>query len=236
MDEERLYGDRAGLYDPIYHFVDYAGGAARLHEVLASEGIADGGRFLEGACGTGSFLDPLSRWYMVAGFDRSPEMLAVARGKLPETPLFEADLAGFEVDRPFDAAGCLFSSIGYLHTDAALAGCARSFARALRPGGVLLIEPWIFRENWREGEPHLQTYESPDLKLCRANVSRSEGDFALLDFHWLVVRQNRGVEHFSERHRLRFWPLQQMEGALGEAGFEVRFIAGGRGLIIGRRR
>ena len=44
-------------------------------------------------------------------------------------------------------------------------------------GGVLVIEPWITPEDWRVGEPHLQTYDSPDLKLARANVARREGDW-----------------------------------------------------------
>ena len=44
---------------------------------------------------------------------------------------------------------------------------------------------------------------------------------AVLDFHWLVVRRDRDVEHFSERHRLRFWTREEMTAAFEEAGFEI---------------
>jgi daunosaminyl-N,N-dimethyltransferase/N-dimethyltransferase len=236
MDDHRMYGDRAELYDLVYSGRDYAADAERLHGILEAEGVADGGRFLEVACGTGIYLVEFSRWYEVVGLDVSPAMLEIARGKLPDVELLEEDMSDFEVEGAFDAVGCLFSSLGYLRTGTALAGAAASFARALRPGGILLVQPWIFREDWREGEPHLQTYDSEDLKLCRANVAKSEGDEAVLNFHWLVVRRGESIEHFTERHRLRFWTREEMTGAFEEAGFDVRFEPEGRGLFVARRR
>ena len=235
MDDHGMYGDRARLYDLIYDFKDYAEDAERLHAILAAEGVADGGRFLEVACGTGTYLVEFRRWYEVAGLDQSGAMLAIARQNLPDVELIRGDMSDFEVARAFDAVGCLFSSIGYLRTEAALVGAAASFARALRPGGVLLVQPWIFREDWRDGEPHLMTGGSDDVKVCRANVAASEGDDAILDFHWLVVRRGEGVEHFTERHRLRFWTREEMDAAFADAGFDVRYEAEGRGLYVCRR-
>jgi len=236
MTDHGMYGERAGLYDLIYHHRDYAADAERLHDILLDEGVADGGRLLEAACGTGRYLAEFARWYRVAGLDASPEMLAIARERQPDADLIEADMAEFRADGPFDAVACLFSSIGYLRAEERLAGAARSFAAALRPGGVLLVQPWVFPEDWREGEPHLETYDSEDVKLCRASVARSEGSDAVLDFHWLVVRRDAGVEHFTETHRLRFWMREEMTGAFEAAGFEVRFEEEGRGLFVGRRR
>lgn len=236
MEDRRMYGDRADLYDLIYTFIDYAGGAERLHDVLRAEGVADGGRFLEVACGTGSYLVELRRFYEVEGLDVSEEMLAIARRKLPEVAFRRADMSAFAVERTFDAVGCLFSSIGYLKTEAELDGAARCFAAALRPGGVLLVQPWIFPDRWRNGEPHVQTYDSDDLKLVRANVAKCEGDLSILDFHWLVVPRGGEVEHFTERHLTRMWTRERMERAFADAGFDVRYEEEGRGLFVGRRR
>ena len=36
MDRKGLYGERAALYDPIYHWKDYVGEAQRLHELLST--------------------------------------------------------------------------------------------------------------------------------------------------------------------------------------------------------
>ena len=146
-------------------------------------------------------------------------------------------MCDFEVDEPYDAVLCLFSSIGYALTLDDLRSAARSFRRAVRTGGVLVLEPWVLPEVWRgDGEPHLQTYEDDDLKLCRANVSRCEGDISVLDFHWLVVRRDEGVEHFTEQHRLRLHSRAEMEEALTDAGFDIRFDEEGRGTFVGRAR
>jgi hypothetical protein len=99
---------------------------------------------------------------------------------------------------------------------------ARAFARALRPGGLLLVEPWISSEDYQAGMPHMHTYESDELKVCRSNVSKRDSEHAILDFHWLVARADQDVEYFTERHVLRFYTQEQMQAALTDAGFEVR--------------
>ena len=48
--------------------------------------------------------------------------------------------------RRFDVITCLFSTIGYVKTYQNLAKTLRNFADHLRPGGLLLIEPWFTEE------------------------------------------------------------------------------------------
>src|SRR5438105_138382 len=103
MDEHGMYGARAEYYDPIYHWKDYAADAVRIRAILAAEGVADGARIIEAACGTGSYLARLRDRYEVSGFDLSEDMLAIARRKLPGVALFRADMAEFAVERPADA-------------------------------------------------------------------------------------------------------------------------------------
>ena len=115
-EAQGLYGDRARYYDAIYHFKPYGKEAERIHELLRTAGVADGARILEAACGTGTYLTHLIAWYDVAGFDLYPQILEIARAKLPNIHLFEGDMVNFEVEEPFDAILCLFSSIGYVWT------------------------------------------------------------------------------------------------------------------------
>ncbi|MHC4860029.1 MAG: class I SAM-dependent DNA methyltransferase [Planctomycetota bacterium] len=238
MTDQALYGDRAELYDLIYHGKDYAAEAESLRTLLAEHGVADVASVLEAACGTGSHLAELHRWYRVSGFDLSEAVLDIARTKVPDVPLFVADMCDFEIEEPADAVLCLFSSIGYAVGEDRLSDAARAFARALRPGGVLVVEPWLTPEQYRTGFPNLQTYESDDLKLCRANVSRREGDLSILDFHWLVVPAGGEVEHVTERHVLQLYTREQMLAALEGAGFDVGYreegLMPGRGLYVGR--
>ncbi len=240
MTDPPLYTDLAQYYDLIYLDKDYPGEAVRLHSLLAAEGVADGARVLETACGTGRYLAQLAGWYRMTGLDRSEAMLTVARLRVADVPLLTGDLTRFTVDRPYDAVLCLFSSIGYLTTGDALDRAVRRMAAALAPGGVLVIEPWITPDDWKGGRPAMQTYESDDLKLCRTCIARRDGDMALIDFHWLIARAGRGVEHRVDPHVLWMCTRERMIDALTAAGLEARFEPEGlmsdhRGLYVARK-
>ncbi len=240
MARETLYQDRAALYDRIYHWKDYATESEKLRGVLAAEGVPEGARILEAACGTGSHLAHLRTSYDVAGFDKSEAMVAIAREKLPEVSLGVADMTSFELARPVRAILCLFSSIAYLLTDAELAAAARRFAAALEPGGVLVVEPWLAPEDCVPGHASMHTYDAPELKLARSCVVEVEGDLTILDMHWLVTERDRGVTYFVERHELRLMPRARLVEVFARAGFDARFEPDGlmpkRGLLIARRR
>jgi daunosaminyl-N,N-dimethyltransferase/N-dimethyltransferase len=238
MESNSMYGDRAELYDLIYDWKDYAAEAEALRELLGEHGIEDGASVLEAACGTGSHLEALSSWYRVSGFDLSEAMLEIARKKVSDVPLFRADMRDFEVEEPVDAVLCLFSSIGYAVGEDRLGAAAACFARALRPGGVLVVEPWLTPDAYYPGRAHMETYLGEDVKVCRANVSKREGDLSILDFHWLVARSGAGVEHFTERHVLQLYTVEQTLAALEASGFEAEYEEGGakgRGVYVGRK-
>lgn len=69
---------------------------------------------LELACGTGSYLQHLSNYYEVAGLDISSLMLSIARNKLPNVPLYQADMLRFQFDKSFDVIICMNDSINHL--------------------------------------------------------------------------------------------------------------------------
>jgi SAM-dependent methyltransferase len=238
---EALYRDRADLYDRIYHWKDYASEAMRLVEILGARGVRDGARVLEVACGTGGHLVPLSARYSIAGIDLQAGMLAVARRKLPDVDLRVADMADFGVESPFDAVLCLFSSIGYLLTEERLRGAARCFARALRPGGCLIVEPWIAPEDWKPGHVSLDTASDEEGVLARAARAERQGDHSVVEFQWALAGRAGGVQGFHERHRMWLCPRETMRRVLEEAGFEVDWDPQGlpgprsRGLFLGCR-
>ncbi len=237
---ESMYGSRAALYDLIYHWKDYQTESEALRALLEREGVAPGARLLEAAMGTGQHLERLAAHYEVAGFDLNEGVLNVARARLPGASLWTADMADFAVDRPYDALICMFSAIGYLLDRESLLRAARCFRAALRPGGVLIVEPWLTPEQWSVGRPNLQTYDSPTLKLARATISDRDGDISVMDMHWLVVPEGGPIEHFVDTHRTWLCPRDVMTATFEEAGFSVRFeepgLPRGRGLFVGRAR
>jgi SAM-dependent methyltransferase len=237
-----MYGAHADFYDPIYAFKDYAAESSRLRALLSREGIAEGSAILEAGCGTGAHLLHLSKWYRASGFDLNPGMLACARRKLPESVLlFEADMAAFDLATPVDAVISLFGSIGYVHPLARLEAAASCFFRALRPGGVLIVEPFVAPEVFVAGRTFMHTYDGPELKLCRMSSSAREGDLAELHFHWTALRSGAlEPERFSEKHTLYLIPSGTMLEVFTRAGFEARFdrssgFSDDRGILIAGR-
>lgn len=240
MDHSTIYASRAELYDLIYSFKDYRAEVLRIAELLGGMGVAPGARVLEAACGTGNHLVHLRHIYTMSGFDLHEPMVRLAARKAPGVQLWAADMADFRVDRPVDALVCLFSSIGYLPDEAALRRAARCFAAAVRPGGVLVVEPWFTPDTWKTGGAYMTTGSTPEVKAARLNLSGRDGDHSVLDMHWLVARAGVGVESFVEHHRLWLCPHPTLLSAFSDAGFDVVLEPHGlmpdRGLVIGRRR
>jgi predicted TPR repeat methyltransferase len=69
---------------------------------------------LELACGTGNILAQLVDEYAVTGIDLSPNMLKIAREKLPDAELHVADMTDFNLGKKFDVIICLFDSVNHL--------------------------------------------------------------------------------------------------------------------------
>ncbi|MCB9780431.1 MAG: class I SAM-dependent methyltransferase [Alphaproteobacteria bacterium] len=249
----RLYHDRADLYDVVYQWKDYGEDIDRIEQILREEGVPPGARVLEAACGTGNYLVHLQDRYRVAGFDLSPEMAAIARAKVPGAPVHVADMTSVDpaqVGGDWDAVVCLFSGIGYIWPQGRLTAALAAMGRLLRPGGVLLIEPWLRPDAWRVGKPTLQTVALPDwdanpadLYVARGGVSaeRMDGDcrISVIDLHYLVIERDRGVEHFVETHELWLCPPETLVESAGHAGLRARYDSGGllqdRGLLVARR-
>ena len=236
----RLYSDLARYYDLIYHWKPYAREAGRLHEILAREGVADGADLCDVACGTGSHIAELARWYRVRGRDLNAGMVEEARRKLPDVSLSVADMAETPLSPPADAMLCLFSAIGYVYPEERLVRAVHNFAAGLAPGGVLIVEPWVEAAVFQPGTPMLQTHETADLKLCRALVTRRDGDFAVLEFHWLVAGAGEPrVRHEVEEHRLWLVPHDHLIELLEGAGLSTRVepdaLNTDRPLLVARR-
>ncbi|HYU38320.1 MAG TPA: class I SAM-dependent methyltransferase [Acidimicrobiia bacterium] len=96
------------------------------------------GRALDAACGTGRHAAHLAeRGHEVAGVDGSPEMLELARGRVPEdVRLREGDLHALPVDDgEFDLALC---ALALGHCDELRAPVAE-LARAVHSGGAVVL-------------------------------------------------------------------------------------------------
>jgi len=95
------------------------------------------GRALDAACGTGRHTSYLAeRGFEVSGIDASPEMLALARVKVPRATLEIGEVTRLEFDdAQFDLVVCALA-VDHVNN---LAGAIGEFARVTRTGGRILI-------------------------------------------------------------------------------------------------
>ena len=229
-----MFSRSTRLYDAIYASIrDYPREAAELDRLIQER--RPGARtLLDIACGTGAHLEHLTG-YEVEGLDLDPEMLGVARERLPNVPLHEGDMADFDLGKRFDAVVCMFSSIGYVRTAERLRSAVASMARHLEPGGVLVVEPWLSPEVWVDRHVGAVFVDQPELKIARMNVGEREGNLSIFEFEYLVGTPN-GLERFNERHELGLFTVEQYLEAFRAAGLEVDHDPEGpmgRGLYIG---
>jgi SAM-dependent methyltransferase len=224
-------------YDRIYSWKDYEGECAQLKTIIHEHLRSGGDRLLDVACGTGHHLEHLKAWFTVEGLDLSPELLQIAEKTIPGVPLHQGDMIDFALDRKFDIITNLFSSIGYTSTIDNLNKAIASMARHLAPGGVLIVEPWFTPEQWSAGTVHALYVDDPELKIARINLSGAEGRLSYMDFHYLIGTLE-GVEHFTERHELGLFEVDEMVASFTQAGLKVTYdeegIAG-RGLYVGTK-
>src|SRR6187455_358956 len=99
-----MFDRSAHLYDLIYGFKDYGQEAADLVALLRARN-PDASSLLDVACGTGEHLRLLRPAFAhVEGMDVEPDMLGVARAKLPEVVFTEGDILQVVLRKLRDAA------------------------------------------------------------------------------------------------------------------------------------
>ena len=199
----------------------------------------DARSILDVACGTGMHLAAFARMgFEVEGVELSPEMLAVARGRLPGVPLHEADMRTFRLGRRFDAVTCLFSAIGYMTTPDDLSTALTTMGDHLVDGGVLVVEPWFTPDQWHDGSVYSESAKAGDLAVARVSRSWREGDESLIEMHYAMARPDR-TWSFAEIHRMGLYTTDQQVEVFRAAGFDVEHELPGitdRGVFVAHRR
>lgn len=126
--------------------------------VVRLAGLRRGARVLDLCCGAGRHAALLAeRGFRVTGLDIKPDLLAAAREAAArrgaELELVRGDARRPRWSRCFDAVLNLFTSFGYFATESEDLALLRGARRALKPGGVLLLD--LLNKEWlaRHFEP-----------------------------------------------------------------------------------
>jgi SAM-dependent methyltransferase len=227
-------GNFAALYDLFHGEKPYDAEAAFVDRILRAEADGPSERMLDIACGTGQhairFAD---RGWAVLGVDQSDEMLRVARerGAARRVEFLRADMRDLHLAQSgFDAAVCLFDSIGYAVTNDAIVGTLAGIRRHLRPRGLLVVEFWHAAAMVRAYDPvRAREWVTPQGSIERVSRTSLDVERQLARVHYDVLeRTSSGREAtWSEDHVNRYFLVQEMDLLLRNAGLEpIRFLAG----------
>jgi SAM-dependent methyltransferase len=118
--------------------------------------LAEGGRVLEFAIGTGRVAVPLAqRGVEVAGIELSAPMVDELRRKVDEAtlPVVVGDMATARAPGTFSLVYLVFNTIGNLCTQQEQVACFQNAARHLRPGGAFVVEVGVpAMRRWPPGQ------------------------------------------------------------------------------------
>jgi len=184
-------------------------------------GLRRGARVLDVACGTGRHAVRLARRGAdVVGVDATEAYLAQARRAskgLANVRFERGDMRHLRFDSEFDAAINLWTSFGYFREPGEDLAALRAIARALKPGGLFLIDvvdssPLMGRERFR------QWTESRDGTFTLEEVSVFGGRDPRIATDWIVLRPRRSARR--ARSVVRAYDLAHLLGALRKAGLK----------------
>jgi SAM-dependent methyltransferase/RimJ/RimL family protein N-acetyltransferase len=225
--------------DYLYFYGDHisAGSDADAELVWRLLELAPGLRVLDVPCGEGRISGRLAGMGgEVVGVDYTARWIELARKQYPEVTFEVADMRSLEYDQEFDAVVNWFTSFGYFDSQTNDDVLAR-FARALRPGGRLLLElhnPWRLQRLLAQTGGTSAYVVEKDGALMADRIS--------YDPEARMSRTERFIVRHGHLRRLEFTleqvPAPELANRLRRAGFAKveLFGDGGSAFAPGSRR
>jgi SAM-dependent methyltransferase len=194
---------------------------------LVERGVLPGADLLDAGCGTGRYAAELARrGYVVQGIDLSAELIEVARRSSKEGRMSVSFAVGDILTLPpcqYDAILCRGVLNDFLDDDGREAVLG-TFARALRPAGVLILDvrEWETFALRKAREPVFRKSVDTDRgKLTFSSVTdldRENRQLVLSERHTLV----EGSQERSSNYHfvMRCWTRGELQSGLSKSGFD----------------
>jgi SAM-dependent methyltransferase len=169
---------------------------------------------LELGCGTGSILARLNSVPALTGLDRSPEMLNLARVKVPDARLVEGDMECFALDERFDVVICVFDSLNHLLTFDAWRSMFGAVHDHLVDGGLFIFDVNTVGELRRLGEEPPWVFDFEGGVAIMDVTFADDGESQIMSLWDIRIFEDLG----SSRYRLH-------HEQIGELGVDLADIA-----------
>jgi SAM-dependent methyltransferase len=228
--------EHAFYYDIFYADKPYAKEAEFVHQRLEEFSGNRVERVIELACGTGSHALALEKYgYKITAIDYSEDMLARARTKAEKNAssvrFLLNDMRTHETEGgPFDAAICLFDSIGYVNTNDAVVEVLRRANDHLRDRGLFLFEFWHAAAMLRHYEPtRVRRWSTDQGQLVRISETQLDvlRQLAIVTYSIHHFHRDGFCSSLTETQTNRYFLVQEMSALLAGSGFTpLKWYAG----------
>lgn len=226
-----VFRSYAQFYDSFYSNKDYDGETAFLLRLASKLGVKRPASVLDMGCGTGGHVIPLARKKIhVCGFDRAYKMIALAKEKVrrarqqPYATLALGDVVDYRDGRQYDLVISMFAVMGYLtETKDFLAGL-RTARMHLKRDGLFVFDVWFGPAVLHSlPQARIQEFEQDGKRVLR--LVQPELDFlsntVTVNYTLLHFLANAGVEEVTERHRMRYFFLPEVQQLADQADLMV---------------
>lgn len=231
----------AEYYDRIYlKRKDYEKEAKSVKDIITGMEKGESNTLLDVGCGTGEHLKHLSSEYQCTGVDINRRMIEVTRKKVPEARFKVANMIDFKLKDKFDVIICLFSSIGYVQSFSNLVKTFETFYRHLHDKGLVIVEPWVFKKDYKKAKISLDILEDEEVKFVRMATSKITRSEWLVFMHYLIGEKGE-IRYIRELHKMALLDYEDYVKAFKIAQFkDIEFFRdnlwdGCRGLFVARK-
>jgi ubiquinone/menaquinone biosynthesis C-methylase UbiE len=225
MSEEQLYNNFARYYDKIYNGVDYEGEVEFIKWAVKEHKTSSSNLLMDVACGTGTHAQKLIDSFNITGVDISPQMLEIAGAKVPDANFIQGNMKNLNIGSKFDVITCIFSAIHYNRNLKELEHTLQNFYDHLIPGGIVIFDLSLNKNNWIEGLVSVDTVVEEDLKIAR--ICQSKMNDGLFNANFVFLVKDQGEFDFDiDQHELGVFEVEEVINLMEETKFETFVYAG----------
>ena len=215
------YCSIAPIYDALMSHVNYHFWAHYISSVLNNE-VDNPEYILECACGTGILASHLAEYgHQIYGFDKSPEMIAIANARYNDDRLFfiQAAFSDFPIEREYDAAICLYDSINYLMTGDEVIDFLERVKQALKPGGIFIFDICTRYNSNVHFRKYIDEGVIDGYKYFRFSDYSPISHIHINKFK--LYKMDNPKEMYTENHTQFIYTMKQIRNFIKKSGFRL---------------
>jgi len=204
------YTKIAEVYDRMMLHVNYPRWAAYIEAMLRRADFDSESALLDIGCGTGRFLRQIYKFgFNGDGCDPSPEMLEIARKRLPQAQFYPCgfpELAQIPEEK-YSIITSLYDTINYLPDTDALEQSLNCVYQKLKPPGIFIFDA-VTRLNCQHYFKNYSDKEQFDEKTAYFRESYYDGK-EHVQYNWIRIHTENGK--FEEMHRQYIFSFREIK-------------------------